>query len=116
MLASIAGSDLFSPCRKGQGDAPPRPECAPLWHDKLLACLREDVLIVLAGLHAQRLYLARERATTLTDTVRNFEAYLPRFFSLPHPSWRSRGWMKKNLWFENEVLPRLRSEVQARLA
>ena len=51
----------------------------------------------------------------MTDRVRNFEAYLPDYFPLPHPSWRSRTWMAKNPWFETDVLPRLRQEVAARL-
>ena len=75
------------------GDAPPRPECAPL---------------VLCGQYAQRYYLGRSRKKNLTETVRNFRDYLPHSFPLPHPSWRSRIWMEKNAWFAAEVLPALR--------
>lgn len=103
------------PGKKAGGDAPPRPECAPLWHEKLLSCLPADALVVLAGQYAQVHYLGAERKRSLTETVRNFAEYLPRFFPLPHPSWRSKIWMNKNPWFSTEALPRFRAEIQARL-
>jgi uracil-DNA glycosylase len=100
--------------RKG-GDAPPRPECAPLWHDVLLAAMPNVRLTLLVGQYAQRHYLLRDRKRTLTATVQAFDAYLPAFFPLPHPSWRSRGWIKKHPWFAADVLPALRREVVAAL-
>lgn len=103
-------------CYPGKGDGadlPPRPECAPLWHDRLLALLPEDRLILLVGIHAQERYLGKRRAATLTETVRGFSGYLPAMFPLPHPSWRSTGWMKRNPWFAKSVLPRLRQAVRA---
>lgn len=94
-------------------DLPPRPECAPLWHDRLLAALPPKRLTLLVGMHAQGRYLASHRRKTLTETVRNFRDYLPGYFPLPHPSWRSTGWMKRNPWFEMEVIPDLRAAVRA---
>ncbi|UZK71098.1 uracil-DNA glycosylase family protein [Sphingomonas sp. S1-29] len=90
------------------GDAPPRPECANLWRNTLLSrlsCLR---LTLLVGTYAQEHVLGPGR---VTERVRDFERYLPNHFPLPHPSWRSRGWMTKNPWFAAEVLPALRRHV-----
>ena len=99
------------PGRKGQGDAPPRPECAPLWHERLLAELPELELIVLAGMYAQRRYLGADRKTTLTATVAAWKEYGPRRFPIPHPAWRSRLFAAKHAWFEAELLTELRSAV-----
>lgn len=102
-------------CYPGKGDGadlPPRPECAPLWHDRLLALLPQGRVMLLVGIHAQERYLGKRRQATLTETVRGFAAYLPAFFPLPHPSWRSTGWMKRNSWFAADVLPVLRKVAQ----
>ncbi|HEY4892912.1 MAG TPA: uracil-DNA glycosylase family protein, partial [Reyranella sp.] len=85
---------------KGGGDRPPRRECAPLWHARLFGHLPEVRCTLLVGQYAQRHYLRAARKTTLTETVRAFAEYGPRFFPLPHPSWRSTGWMRRNGWFE----------------
>lgn len=103
------------PGRKGSGDAPPDPRCAPLWHSKLLSHADESALLLLVGQYAQAFYLGPRRRKSLTDTVRAFEDYLPRFFPLPHPSWRSKIWMKKNPWFSQKVLPGLRDEIAQKL-
>ncbi|MCW5747432.1 MAG: uracil-DNA glycosylase family protein [Alphaproteobacteria bacterium] len=106
-------------CYPGAGagaDLPPRPECAPLWHDRLMAALPGSRLLLLVGIHAQGRYLAARRAKTLTETVRDFRSFLPGHFPLPHPSWRSTGWMKRNPWFETDVLPALRTAVRDALA
>jgi len=94
------------------GDKPPRPECAPLWHERILGFLPDVRLTLLIGQYAQRYYLASERKTTLTETVRAFSEYGPRFFPLPHPSWRSAVWMRSHPWFEGVVVPELRKVVR----
>ena len=94
------------------GDLPPRPECAPQWHARFLAAMPEIGLTLLIGSHAQAYYLGEKRKPTLTQTVENFEEYLPRFFPLPHPSPRNRLWLKRNPWFEKSVLPELRVIVE----
>lgn len=99
------------PGKKKGGDAPPRPECAPLWHPPILEALPKVRLTLLIGQYAQKHYLGKDRKKTLTATVQAYEQYLPTLFPLPHPSWRSRIWMKKNPWFETEVLPVLRHHV-----
>lgn len=101
------------PGRRGGGDAPPRRECAPRWHAPLLEAVADDALLLLVGQYAQKHYLRSERKKSLTKTVEAFEAYAPRFLPLPHPSWRSRHWMKKNPWFAARVLPALRERVHA---
>lgn len=93
------------------GDLPPRPECAPLWHARLLSHLPERRLTLLVGIYAQAYYLKGRGKTTLTETVRGFRRHMPRFFPLPHPSWRSTIWVRKNPWFQSEALPALREEI-----
>lgn len=98
------------------GDRPPRRECAPLWLDRLRRCLVDARLTLLVGMHAQKADLRDAFDETLTAKVRNFERSLPGLFPLPHPSWRSTGWMRRNPWFETTLLPALRSVVAAALA
>jgi uracil-DNA glycosylase len=95
------------------GDAPPRPECAPLWRDRLLAHMPDLRLTLLVGTHAQTDVLGRGK---MTDRVMGFQQYLPTFFPLPHPSWRSRHWAAKNPWFDADVVPALRHAVQKALS
>lgn len=98
------------------GDAPPRPECAPLWHAPLLDALPEVALTLLVGRYAQAYYLGRVAKPSMTETVRAFADYLPAYLPLPHPSWRNTAWLKRNPWFESELLPVLRARVAAVLA
>ena len=103
-------------CYPGAGengaDKPPRPECAPLWHKRLLRHLPDVRLTLLLGQYAQRYYLASKRKESLTHTVQAFSEYLPQFFPLPHPSWRSTVWMQKHPWFEETIIPELREAVR----
>jgi len=97
------------------GDAPPRPECAPRWHDRVLALLPSDRITLLVGSYAQQRYLPKDAGKTLVDRVRAFERFAPTIFPTPHPSWRSAGWQKRNPWFEAELLPRLRAAIRRQL-
>jgi uracil-DNA glycosylase len=97
------------PGRSGSGDAPPRAECARLWRKQLLELLPAVRLTLLVGTYAQNHVLG---PATLTSRVRNFPDYLPQYFPLPHPSWRSRIWEKKNPWFHTAVIPELRSAIE----
>jgi uracil-DNA glycosylase len=90
------------------GDAPPRSECAPLWRDRLLALMPQIRLTLLVGSYAQAHVLGRG---AMTAQVRNFRAHLPHYFVLPHPSWRTTAWERRNPWFGDEVLPALRRAV-----
>lgn len=92
------------------GDLPPRPECAPMWHPRILAELPDDRLTVLIGAYAQERYLP-ERSKTLTETVSRWREHLPTFV-LPHPSPRNQRWLAKNPWFEADVIPALQARVR----
>jgi uracil-DNA glycosylase len=98
------------------GDLPPRPECAPLWHERVLAELPAVRLVLLVGSFAQQRYLSPARRQSLTDRVRAGMTAGGHMFPLPHPSWRSTGWMQRNPWFGQETLPALRSAVGVALA
>lgn len=95
------------------GDKPPIARCAPTWHPRFLALLPKIELKLLVGGYAQARYLGSARKASLGETVRAFEDYLPATLPLPHPSWRNTGWLKKNPWFEEELLPVLRERVRA---
>ncbi|HNP18728.1 MAG TPA: uracil-DNA glycosylase family protein [Fulvivirga sp.] len=103
------------PGKGKSGDLPPRPECAPLWHGKVLKQLKEVKLTLLIGQYAQKYYLGVRSGKNLTETVKNFKDYLPQYFPLPHPSPRNRFWMAKNPWFQDEVIPLLKSKVLSSL-
>jgi uracil-DNA glycosylase len=94
---------------KNGGDAPPRPECAPLWRARLLDAMPSLRLTLLVGSYAQNHALGRG---AMTERVRNFRAHMPRYFPLPHPSWRTGIWMKQNPWFEIEIVPALRRAIE----
>jgi uracil-DNA glycosylase len=97
------------------GDRPPRRECAPLWHARVLQRLPQIELALLVGGYAQKYYLGDGCAATMTETVRRWRGHADRFISLPHPSWRNTGWLKRNPWFNSELLPLLRERVRSLL-
>ena len=100
------------PGKGKSGDLPPRPECAPLWHGKLFAHLKQIQLILLIGQYSQAYYLGEKQIETLTETVRAWKEYGPRYFPLPHPSPRNNIWLKKNPWFGRQALPELRKSFR----
>ncbi|CAG9274197.1 uracil-DNA glycosylase [Paraburkholderia unamae] len=104
------------PGRGGGGDNPPRPECAPLWHEKLIGQLTNVRLTLLVGQYAQRYFLGNRRKASLTETVAAWREYAPDFVPLPHPSPRNQPWLKRHPWFGHDVLPALQERVGALLA
>ena len=92
------------------GDQPPRKECAPAWHRRVLDHLPADRLTLLVGVYAQAHYLSEARRLSMTERVRRGADFAP-FVPLPHPAWRVRMWMAKHPWFEDETLPLLRRSV-----
>lgn len=98
------------PGKGRSGDLPPRPECAPLWHNRLLQHLPNLELTLLIGQYAQRYYLD-DSYKTLTERVQNWQQCPSLYLPLPHPSPRNTLWLKKNPWFEAEVVPELRSRL-----
>ncbi len=113
---AIVPTGLCYPGTAKGGDLPPRPECAPLWHPQLIQAMPQIRLTLLIGAYAQAYYLGRRRGRTLADTVHAWRDFPPDLFPLPHPSPRNRLWLKRNPWFETEVLPTLRERVGAALA
>ena len=104
------------PGKGKSGDLPPRKECAPLWHADLLAHMPHVALTLVVGLYAQAHYLEGERPATLTETVKAWKSFLPRRVPLPHPSPRNNIWLKKNPWFERDLVPVLQRRVRRVLA
>ncbi len=99
------------PGKGKSGDLPPRPECAPLWHQQVLEAISTPALTLLIGQYAQQQYLAGTAKASLTQTVQAYQTYLPRYFVLPHPSPRNNIWQAKNPWFKNTLLPALKAHV-----
>ena len=93
------------------GDLPPAKICAKLWREQVFTQLPKVELTLLIGQYAQAWHLGKQRRSSLTETVRAWQDYMPNFLPLPHPSWRNNTWLKKNPWFEAEVLPVLRTRV-----
>jgi len=108
---AIVPTAFCYPGKGKSGDLPPRPECAPAWHARLLAAMPKVELTLLIGRYAQEWYLRENAKATLTATVAAYEDYLPRYLPLPHPSPRNQGWWKTNPWFEREVVPALRRRI-----
>ncbi len=102
------------PGKGKSGDLPPRPECAPQWHERLLAEMPALRLTVLIGQYAQKYYLETGRRS-LTETVQDWQACLPEHFPLPHPSPRNIRWFRNNPWFETRVLPAFREHIRRAL-
>lgn len=111
-------------CFPGQdakgGDLPPRRECAPAWRSDLMALMPQIDLVLTIGGYAKAWHMGTTRLPSLTETVRNWRAIwdgpsMPKVLPLPHPSWRNTGWLKKNPWFEMDLLPFLRSEIRYRI-
>ncbi len=100
------------PGRGSSGDLPPRKECAEHWHVRLLEQMNQIDLILLIGQYAQRYFLGKASRGNVTETVAAFADYAPRYVPLPHPSPRNTGWFQHHPWFEHEVLPALREQVQ----
>lgn len=109
---AIVPAGLCYPGKGKSGDLPPRPECAPLWQPRVLNALPNLKLTLLIGQYAQRYHLGKAAKSTLTATVREWREYFPRWLPLPHPSPRNQLWLRRNPWFEDEVVPRLRGELR----
>ncbi len=99
------------PGKGKSGDLPPRPECAAHWREELLACAPNIKLTLAIGQYAIAWHLKDKQKPTLTETVKNWRNYWPKVLPLPHPSPRNNIWLKKNPWFEAEVVPELQASV-----
>ncbi|MBB1350919.1 MULTISPECIES: uracil-DNA glycosylase family protein [unclassified Pseudoalteromonas] len=101
------------PGRGKSGDLPPRKECAPAWREQLLAALPNIELTIVLGKYAQAYHLPETKKMPLTELVKSWREYWPNYLVLPHPSPRNNIWLKKNPWFEQDVLPELDKHVAA---
>ena len=104
------------PGRGNGGDLPPRPECAELWLDRLLAKLPRIELTLLIGQYAQSHFLASRRKPSLAETAKAWREYAPQYVPLPHPSPRNQPWFKRHAWFEEQVIPMLQKRIATLLA
>ncbi len=100
------------PGRAASGDLPPRKECAALWHNPILKLLTNVELTILVGSYAQAYFLGKTKKSSLTETVRNWPDYAPRYFPLPHPSPLNNIWLRKNPWFNDDIIPCLQKTVK----
>jgi uracil-DNA glycosylase len=109
---AIMGVGLCFPGTGPSGDLPPRPECAPTWHQKLLAALPRVELTLLVGQYAISTDLP-DPDRSMTGSVLAWKDYWPEVAPLPHPSWRNNGWVKRHPWFEAELVPALQHRVRS---
>lgn len=100
------------PGRGKSGDLPPTPECAELWRNKLLLQLPNIRITLLIGAYSQKWHLAGMNKRTLTATVQHWQDYWPNQFPMPHPSPRNNIWLKKNSWFETDLIPILKHRIK----
>ncbi|MEH0742603.1 uracil-DNA glycosylase family protein [Vibrio cholerae] len=111
---AIMPMGLCYPGKGRSGDLPPRKECTPMWHQKVLEALPNIGMTLLIGQYAQRYYLS-DKPHSLTETVKQWQTWAPHTLPLPHPSPRNTLWLKRNPWFEAEVVPYIRQYVHEHL-
>ncbi|MEO9971278.1 MAG: uracil-DNA glycosylase family protein [Hyphomonadaceae bacterium] len=115
-IAIVPMGFCFPGYDKNGSDIPPLKRCAETWRERLLALMPDIQLSLLVGGYAQKWHLGARRAKNLTETVRQWQIYASEgVFTLPHPSWRNTGWIKRNQWFESETLPALKSAISRAL-
>ncbi len=111
-LFGIVPMDYYFPGKAKHGDLPPRKEFAQKWNPKVLETMPELEMKIIIGAYAHKFYLGKSAKKNLTETVRHYEEYLPEYFPIVHPSPLTIGWRKRNLWFEDSVVPELQRLVQ----
>lgn len=111
-LVAVVPMDFYYPGKGKNGDLPPRKNFAPKWHERVMHLMPNLEVIILVGSYAQNYYLKDAKKKNLTETVRSYEEYLPRYFPIVHPSPLNFRWHNKNPWFLEEVVEKLRERVQ----
>ncbi len=115
-MIGIIPMDFYYPGKSKSGDLPPRKGIADKWHPRLLKEMPDVKLIVLVGSYSQKYYLHLKSQDKITDVIKNYRDYLPNYFPIVHPSPRNNIWLKKNEWFEQEVVPNLQKVVSGILS
>lgn len=116
-IAIVPMGFCFPGYDKNGGDIPPMTRCAPTWRSKVLEALPQIELTLIVGTYAQSWHLGDKREKTMTATVAKWTDFLAdNTFVLPHPSWRNNAWLKRNPWFETDVLPELQKRVRSLLS
>lgn len=115
-IAIVPMGFCFPGYDRNRSDLPPRRECRSHWHDAIFSAMPQVELILAIGIYAQEYHLGAKREKTMTATVANWRELMrresgPAVLPLPHPSWRNTGWLKRNPWFEEDVLPQLKMRV-----
>ncbi|MEZ7764918.1 uracil-DNA glycosylase family protein [Gemella sp. 27098_8_92] len=111
-LIGVVPMDFYYPGKGKSGDLPPRKNFAHKWHPRVLELMPDIRLIILVGKYAQDCYLKDEKEKNLTETVKNYKKYLPKYFPIVHPSPLNFRWQAKNPWFLEEVVPVLKKMVE----
>lgn len=109
-IFAIVPMGFCYPGKGKSGDLPPRPECSAKWMAPVLNELKNIEMTILIGAYSQAYFLKEQKS--LTDIVRDWQNFQPRYFVLPHPSPRNNIWLKKNAWFEKNLLPQLKEKTQ----
>ncbi|MBB1554067.1 uracil-DNA glycosylase family protein [Candidatus Gracilibacteria bacterium] len=115
-IFSLLPMDFYYPGKGKNGDLPPRKGFAEKWHPILIEHMPNIQLFVLIGAYAQKFYLGNKNKKNLTETVRAYQEFLPKFFPIVHPSPLNFRWRKQNPWFENEIIPVLQNQIHEILA
>lgn len=115
-LVSVLPMDFYFPGKAKTGDKPPRKDFANKWHQRILDCMPDTKLIILIGMYAIKYYLKDEMEKNLTETVKQYNQYLPTYFPIPHPSPLNQRWEAKNKWYKEEVVPKLQEAVRNALS
>ena len=113
---AIVPMDFYFPGKAKQGDKAPRKFIAEDYHKEILGLMDKIELTILIGAHAQKYYLGKDFKKNLTQTVKSYEDFLPKYFPIVHPSPLTMGWVKKNPWFEDQVIPDLQKRIEKILA
>lgn len=110
-LIGVVPMDFYYPGKGKSGDLPPRKNFAHKWHPRVLELMPDIKLIILVGKYAQDYYLKDKKEKNLTETVKNYKKYLPKYFPIVHPSPLNFRWHNKNPWFLEEIVPELKYKV-----
>ena len=110
-MFSVLPMDFYYPGKGKSGDLPPRSGFAEKWHPQILENLPNIQLTLLIGQYAQKFYLS-DNKNNVTETVKNYQKFLPNFIPLVHPSPRNQFWIERNPWFGEKVIPDLQKLVK----